>query len=123
MQETIEELLGTMFRIRSVQSGYKEEFIWESAVEFRSSKWADSRELSSLKKAGKMELWVQLAVGLWREDFTCAVVWYLECVIQGDCYSSCVKIRCQEADSGDCNRLRTLVCVTVNCSVEIATVL
>jgi hypothetical protein len=27
MQETIEELLGTMFRIRSVQSGYKEEFI------------------------------------------------------------------------------------------------
>jgi hypothetical protein len=40
---------------------------------------------------------VQPAVGLWREGFMCAVVqWYLECVIQWDCYSSCVKIRCTE---------------------------
>jgi hypothetical protein len=28
-------LLGTMFSIRSVQGGYKEEFSWESAVEFQ----------------------------------------------------------------------------------------
>jgi hypothetical protein len=34
-----------------------------------------------------------------------------------DCYSSCVKICCQETDSGDCNRLRTLVPVTMNCEV------
>jgi hypothetical protein len=32
MQATIEELLGTMFPIRSVQSCYKEEFIWEQSV-------------------------------------------------------------------------------------------
>jgi hypothetical protein len=48
-------------------------------------------------------------------------VWYLECVIQWDCYSSCVKIRCQETASGDCNTQRTLVCVcqwSANCSSE-----
>jgi hypothetical protein len=66
--------------------------------------------------------WVQfswkLKVRLWREDFMCAVLQsYLECVIQWDYYSSCVKIRCQETASGDCNRLRTLVGVTVNCKV------
>jgi hypothetical protein len=56
----------------------------------------------------------QLAVGLWREDFTCAV-------IQWDSYSSCVKIRCQETDSVDCNRLRTLVlCNSEVESVEIS---
>jgi hypothetical protein len=32
-------LLKTVFSIRSVQSAYTEEFNWESAVEFRSSKW------------------------------------------------------------------------------------
>jgi hypothetical protein len=53
------------------------------------------------------------SVRLWREDF----VWYLECVIQWDCYSSCVKIRCQETASGDCNRLITLVCVSVICKM------
>jgi hypothetical protein len=42
----------------------------------------------------------------------------LECVFQWDCYSSCVKIRCQETDSGDCNRLRTLVFAAVNCKVQ-----
>jgi hypothetical protein len=36
------------------------------------------------------------------------------CVSQWDCYSSCVKIRCQETASGDCNRLRTQVCVYVS---------
>jgi hypothetical protein len=48
-------------------------------------------------------------------------VWYLEWVIQCDCYSSCAKIRCQETASGDCNRLRTLDCEcqwTVKCSHE-----
>jgi hypothetical protein len=48
-------------------------------------------------------------------------VWYLESVIQWDCYSSCVKVRCQETASGDCNRLRTLVCVcqwSLKCSHE-----
>jgi hypothetical protein len=28
-----------------------------------------------------------------------------------------LRIRCQETTSGECNRLRTLVCVTVNCKV------
>jgi hypothetical protein len=48
-------------------------------------------------------------------------VWYLECVIQWDCYSSCVRIRCQETASGDCNRMRTLVFVcqwSVKCNYE-----
>jgi hypothetical protein len=57
------------------------------------------------------------------EKTTCAVVpRYLECGTQRDFYSSCVKIRCPETTSGDCNRLRTLVCVTVNCEVRRLTV-
>jgi hypothetical protein len=47
-----------------------------------------------------------------------AVPRYLECVLQRDSYSSSVKFRFQETDSGDYNRLRTLVCVTVNCKVR-----
>jgi hypothetical protein len=35
-------LLGMMFSIWSVQNGYEEEFSWEAAVEFQSSKWAVS---------------------------------------------------------------------------------
>jgi hypothetical protein len=34
-------------------------------------------------------------------------MWYLEFVIQWDCYSSCVKIRCQETASWDCNSVVT----------------
>jgi hypothetical protein len=51
---TIGVLLKTMFSIRSVRSGFEEEFSWESAIEFRSSRWAVSRELSS---AGSMRRW------------------------------------------------------------------
>jgi hypothetical protein len=78
-----------------------------SAENRESSSGVSSEQLSSAMEADKMALWVQLAVGPWREDFTCAV-------IQWDCYSSCVRIRCQETDSGDCNTLRILVCVAVN---------
>jgi hypothetical protein len=36
-----------------------------------------------------------MRLNMWFEDFMRAVVqWYLEC----DSYSSCVKIRCQEAE-------------------------
>jgi hypothetical protein len=52
-----------------------------------------------------------------REEMCAIIPWYLECVIQWGCCSSCVKIRCQETNSGNCNRLRTLVGVTVNCKV------
>jgi hypothetical protein len=52
-------LLEMEFSIRSVQSGYKEEFSWESAVEFRSSKWAVSQELVSARETEKMALRVQ----------------------------------------------------------------
>jgi hypothetical protein len=34
-QATIEEMLETMFSIRSVQSGYKQEFSWEWSVHIR----------------------------------------------------------------------------------------
>jgi hypothetical protein len=37
------------------------------------------------------------------------------CVMEWDCCNSCIKIRCQETDSGDCNSRKTLVCVKVNC--------
>jgi hypothetical protein len=42
----------------------------------------------------------------------------LECVIQWDCYSSCVKIRRQERNGGDCSRLRRLVLAAVNCKLR-----
>jgi hypothetical protein len=41
-------------------------------------------------------------------------VWFSEAVVVR------VKIRCQETDSGDCNRLRTVVLAAVSCSVEIS---
>jgi hypothetical protein len=62
---------------------------------------------------------VELKVWLWREDFTCAIVpRHMECVTQWDSCSSFVKIHCQETDSGDCNRLRTLVFAAVKCKVR-----
>jgi hypothetical protein len=79
-QSTIEELLETLFSMRSEQRGYKDEFSWESAVEFQSSKSAVTRELSSAR--GGWEDGVQLTVGMRREHFTYAVAqWYFECVI------------------------------------------
>jgi hypothetical protein len=55
---------------------------------------------------------VELKVWRRREDFTCAIVpRNLECVIQWDGYSPYVKFRYQETTSGECKRLRTLVCV------------
>jgi hypothetical protein len=124
----IRVLLETVLSVRSVQSGYKEEFSWEEIVEFRDASLQGyelgtrGRELSRVSGVGSCQVTMEssefsweLKVQQWKEDFTCVVVqWYLECVIQWDCYSSCVKIRCQETDSGDCNRLRTLVCAAVN---------
>jgi hypothetical protein len=63
---------------------------------------------------------VELKVWLWREDFMRAILVvprYLECIMQWDCYSSCIRSCCQETGNGDCNRLRTLVGVTVNCKL------
>jgi hypothetical protein len=66
---------------------------------------------------------VELKVWLWKEHFLYAVVqWYLACVIQWDCYSSCIKIRCQESASGACIELRTLMDVTVNCKLWKSTI-
>jgi hypothetical protein len=112
---TIGVLLETVFPIRSLQNVYKEEFSWESAVEFRSSKWAVSRELRSAREAEKMALWVQVwsvnyRVRLWEEDLS-----------SGSWRISLGRSRCQETTSGDCNRLRILVCVcqwSVKCSPE-----
>jgi hypothetical protein len=39
--------------------------------------------------------------------YVCCSTVILECVIQWDCCSFCVKILCQETASGDCNRLKT----------------
>jgi hypothetical protein len=60
----------------------------------------------------------ELKVRQWRDDFACAVV---QRYLEWDCYNACVKIRCQETANGDCNGLRTQVCVcewSVNCSSE-----
>jgi hypothetical protein len=76
--------------------------------------WLDYK-LSSVWKAVKKKSVAR--VHLWRENF----MWYLEYVIQWDCYSSCVKIHCRETASGDCNTLRILVCAwqwSVKCSHE-----
>jgi hypothetical protein len=54
-QATIEELLKTILSIRSVHIGYKEEFSWESAVQFRSSKWSVSRKVRRWRY--KFRLW------------------------------------------------------------------
>jgi hypothetical protein len=51
---SIEILLETVFCIRSVQSGYKEEFSWEWTVEFRSSEWAVGGELESRVQVGSV---------------------------------------------------------------------
>jgi hypothetical protein len=53
-------LLETVLSIRSVQSGYKEELSWESAVEFRNSKWIVTWEPGSAWKSEKTALWVQV---------------------------------------------------------------
>jgi hypothetical protein len=55
------------------------------------------------------------------EDFVYAIVTVIFGVYirQWDCCSYYVKIHCQETASGDCNRLRTLVCVwqwSIKCS-------
>jgi hypothetical protein len=55
---TIGVLLETVLSIRPEQSGYKEDFSWESAAESRSSKWAVSWELCAARKTDKMALWV-----------------------------------------------------------------
>jgi hypothetical protein len=80
--------------------------------------WVESvnGELSSVSKAVKKRVSCKGAVANRR-----IYMRYLECVIQWDCYSSCVKIRCQGRARGDCNTLRTLVCVcqwSVKCSHE-----
>jgi hypothetical protein len=100
-------LFGKVFSIQSVQSGYKEQFSWESAVEFRSSKWSVSRELRICMEGWEDGAMSSVGIRAVKRRF------YVCCVIQW----SCVKIRCQKTVGGDCNRLRTLVCVTVNCKL------
>jgi hypothetical protein len=97
-------LLETVFYIGSVQSGCKEEFSWELAVEFRSSMLAVSREL-----------------GRWSWEFRCGMLTSGQRRDHASWSISLGRSRCQETASGNCNRLRTLVCVcqwSVKCSFE-----
>jgi hypothetical protein len=91
---TIGVLLEPAFSIPSVQCGYEEEFSWEPAVEFRCSKQAVSREL-----------------GRWSWEFRLGVLTSGQRRYHGSWRISLCRSRCQETASGDCNRLRTLVCV------------
>jgi hypothetical protein len=105
---------------------------WQSIVELREDKWEEiavaAENLIESSGVGSCscqmmeessEFSWELKVRQRREDFTYAIVQqYLECVIWWDCYSSCVKIRCQKTDSGDCNRLRTLVFEAMNWKVR-----
>jgi hypothetical protein len=87
---------------------------WYSNTETVFSMWPVPRcykrdgldELVSCKSA-------QLKYELW-EDFVCHI-WSNSVRL---CYSSCIKIRCQETASEDCNRLRTLVSASVICKMQ-----
>jgi hypothetical protein len=97
---TIGVLLKTVFSTRVVQNGFKEEFSWESAVEFRSSKWAVSQELGSARQAEKMALWVHVWIVNQRVTVWPRKLKNLHCV------KSVVRKRLVETD-----KLRTLVYV------------
>jgi hypothetical protein len=100
---TIELVLEMVFCTRSLQSVYKED---SCSPQF-------SWEFSSVRKAVKKRVSCMsdhLKVWLFKRRL---------CVIQRNCYSSNVKILCQEMASEDCNRLRMLVYVcqwSVKCS-------
>jgi hypothetical protein len=89
-------LLETVFSIRSMRSGYAEEFSWESTIEYRSSKWAVSREF-----------W------RWSWEFSCGILTSGQRRDDGSRKMSLGWNRCQQTACGDCNRLRT-VTVTVS---------
>jgi hypothetical protein len=96
----IQLLLEMVFYTWSVQRGYKKDncgdpVCQESAVEFQS---CQPRGVP-YRKLWRKELVAR--VWLWREDFMCDI-----CGV--------VKICCQETASGDCNRLRTILCVCVS---------
>jgi hypothetical protein len=86
---------------------------WKSACEEK-TRWlvwngrqpaTQSAEKSSVREAGKKRVSCRSAAVKRR-----LYMWYLECIIQWDCYTSfCAKILCHETASGDCNRLRILV--------------
>jgi hypothetical protein len=78
--------------------------LWRDVISKGQSQLLGSSVRDTVKKRVSCQR-AQLKVQLWR------YVWYLECVIEWDCYSSCVKIHCEEMANRDCNRLRTLVCV------------
>jgi hypothetical protein len=83
--------------------------------------WKRGASKCSMLICYKKETKSVLGSSVWEAVKRRFYAWYLECVIQWDCYKSCFKIRCQETASGDCNRLRTLVCVcqwSVKCSHE-----
>jgi hypothetical protein len=80
---------------------------WKSAVKRRIGGWCEmvaSLGPSQLRRVLYERLWRKWLVvraQSCREDSMCVTQW--------DCYSSCVKIRCLDMASGDCNRLKTLV--------------
>jgi hypothetical protein len=113
-------LLKTVFSIPFVQSSYKEEFSWKSAVAFRSSKWVVSRELGSASEAekrwryefrcGVLTSWQQRDHGSWR--ISIAMIHYQETSSDKYCRGiAIVESYYQTTASGLCNRLWTLVCV------------
>jgi hypothetical protein len=60
MPKTITVLLERRFLLGPCIVVIKKEFSRESAIEFRSSKWAVTRELGYVREAKKMALWVQV---------------------------------------------------------------
>jgi hypothetical protein len=86
--------------------------IWDGNRGIEMRNWGISWELREILE--KAIEWLRRhgkkGIRMWKKS---------SCVLQlqWDLYSLCVKIRCQESASGDCNKLRTLVDVTVNCIV------
>jgi hypothetical protein len=87
--------------LRQVRGDWREPL--ETAVEDDWEEW-QRIQLRVESSAAKRRLYVCCSTAIFG-------VWFSET------YSSCVKIRCQETATGDCNRLRTLF-AAVNCKVR-----
>jgi hypothetical protein len=107
-----------VFSVRSVPRGYKKDKKGRlSQLSFETPACQDMSLGCRGDELRRQNYWVQFSGD--ESLVVCAIVpRCLECVIQWDCYSFCVKIRYQGTTSGDCNRLRTLVFAVVKCKVR-----
>jgi hypothetical protein len=71
-------LQETVFSVRFVQSGYKEEFSWEKLVEFRDMSLRAEELTETVSDGGSWQNnWDngKKRIRMWREDFMCDLKW------------------------------------------------